>query len=119
MQHLEPSGAHVCHCGRSFSQLGAFSKHQRLCVKSLKRLSSALNKAKEAWITRKRRRIVPVLPNDDHPTGNASAGPTPMAEVSELVRLFESMVHSRTEGLVFSSVHRKNVHTRSTTLACQ
>src|SRR5262245_41562096 len=47
----------VCVCGRSFSQLSAFSNHRRLCQKSKKRLSNVLDKAKRQWSSNKRRRL--------------------------------------------------------------
>jgi hypothetical protein len=45
----------TCICGRSFSQLNALRKHEHLCQKSRKRLSSALSKARALWPGRKRR----------------------------------------------------------------
>jgi hypothetical protein len=49
----------TCFCGRSFSQQSAFSNHERVCQKSKKRLSSVLEKAKELWSIKKRRRLDP------------------------------------------------------------
>lgn len=55
-----------CLCGRSFTLEYAHSNHQRQCKKTKKRLSSALEKAKEIWNTKKRRRIEELsLPIDD------------------------------------------------------
>jgi hypothetical protein len=45
---------HTCLCGRSFSQSGALSYHNRSCKLSKKRLNEALGKAKEA---KKKRRV--------------------------------------------------------------
>lgn len=45
-----------CPCGRTFHQDSALTKHQRTCSKTKKRLSSALEKAKEVWKGAKRRR---------------------------------------------------------------
>src|SRR5262247_1229805 len=47
----------MCLCGRSFSQPSAFNNHKRTCPKSRKRLSSALEKAKQLWSRKKRRRL--------------------------------------------------------------
>jgi hypothetical protein len=47
----------TCLCGRSFAQLFAWSNHRRACKKSKIRLSGALDKAKEAWASRKRMRL--------------------------------------------------------------
>jgi hypothetical protein len=47
----------ICLCSRSFTQQSALSKHQRTCKKSKKRLTSALDKAKEAWAGRKKRKL--------------------------------------------------------------
>jgi hypothetical protein len=58
-----------CLCGRSFSQLFALSNHQRTCQKSKKRLSSAIEKAKEAWLSRKK----PRCDTSVHPPPEASA----------------------------------------------
>jgi hypothetical protein len=46
----------ICLCGRSFTQQSALSKHQRACQKSKKRLISALDKAKEVWVGRKKQK---------------------------------------------------------------
>jgi hypothetical protein len=50
-------GLHACVCGRQFLQPGPLKKHQGACTKSKKRLSSALEKAKQVWTHRKRRRL--------------------------------------------------------------
>jgi hypothetical protein len=52
----------ICICGRSFSQVYAYSNHKRSCQKSKKRLSSALATAKVAWSQRKRPRADVPLP---------------------------------------------------------
>jgi hypothetical protein len=51
------TSCHICVCGRSFSQPGALSYHQRSCKKTKTRLAGALLKAKDAWAVRKRRRL--------------------------------------------------------------
>lgn len=48
----------VCVCGRSFLQLSAFTNHKRTCHLSKKRLSGALEKAKQLWRGTKRRRLL-------------------------------------------------------------
>jgi hypothetical protein len=60
---VHAEGSQVCVCGRSFSQSNAFSKHKRSCEKSKKRLSSALEKAKHNWTSKKRRRLEPPEPS--------------------------------------------------------
>jgi hypothetical protein len=52
-------GCQLCVCGRSFLQLGALNYHKRTCAKTKKRFSSALEKAKESWSAKKRRRLIP------------------------------------------------------------
>jgi hypothetical protein len=47
-----------CPCGRTFSHANAFTYHQRTCRKSKKRLAGALALAKQAWIQRKKTRLV-------------------------------------------------------------
>ena len=49
-----PLGA--CICGRVFSVPQAFSCHKRSCPMSKKRLSGVLERAKEVWQARKRRK---------------------------------------------------------------
>ena len=57
-QFIAPtSSEYLCPCGRSFYQDSALTKHQRTCSKTKKRLSSALEKAKEVWRGKKRRRM--------------------------------------------------------------
>lgn len=46
----------LCACGRTFSVLQAYSYHKHSCQKTKKRLASALEKAKEVWETKKRRK---------------------------------------------------------------
>jgi len=58
----------VCVCGRSFLQPGAFTKHNRTCQSSKKRLSSALDKAKQLWKGPKRRRLENNSPEINQPT---------------------------------------------------
>ena len=53
---LPPAWSQACICGRVFSVPQAFSCHKRSCPKSKKRLSSALERAKEVWQARKRRK---------------------------------------------------------------
>jgi hypothetical protein len=60
----------ACICGRSFYQPGPFKKHQRSCPKSKKRLSSALEKAKEVWTSNKKQRIL----NIGQGAGSSSTG---------------------------------------------
>jgi hypothetical protein len=53
----ESGGCQVCACGRSFSQPGAYHKHQSSCQRVKKRLSSALSVAKGLLVAKKRRRL--------------------------------------------------------------
>jgi len=45
----------TCVCGRSFSRVSDFTKHERGCTKGKKRLSGALSKAKEVYQRKKLR----------------------------------------------------------------
>jgi hypothetical protein len=47
----------TCLCGKSFSLPGTYTHHKRNCINTKKRLAGALEKAKEVWIIRKRRRL--------------------------------------------------------------
>jgi hypothetical protein len=61
-----------CGCGRSFKLANAFSNHQRQCKKTKKRLSSALDKAKELWTAKKRRCVDQPWPSSSQ-DGNQAA----------------------------------------------
>ena len=50
---LPSAWCQVCVCGRTFSVPQAYTGHKRSCQKTKKRLSSALDKAKEVWQSRK------------------------------------------------------------------
>jgi hypothetical protein len=50
---LPPAWCQVCVCGRTFSVPQAYTFHQRSCQKTKKWLSSALDKAKEVWQSKK------------------------------------------------------------------
>lgn len=47
----------LCACGRSFSDVAAFTKHGKSCQKGKKRLASALTRAKEVYQRKKRRHL--------------------------------------------------------------
>ena len=49
----ETAFTQTCVCGRVFSDLGAFTRHEKGCRKGKKRLSSALAKAKEVYRAKK------------------------------------------------------------------
>lgn len=55
--NLTPAWCQVCICGRTFSVQQAYTYHKRSCEKTKKRLSGALEKAKEVWQANKRRRM--------------------------------------------------------------
>jgi len=46
----------ICVCGRSFAQPGGLAYHHRSCKKAKVRLAEALDKAKDAWTDRRKRR---------------------------------------------------------------
>ena len=78
---LEGERCQTCACGRSFSQENSFNKHRRVCQKSKKRLSSALDKAKQLWTGKKRRRL---NPDDSETTVNepSLAGLIPISSLA-------------------------------------
>lgn len=45
----------TCVCNRTFTDLGAFTRHERGCQKGKKRLAGALAMAREFYQTKKRR----------------------------------------------------------------
>jgi hypothetical protein len=53
---LPPAWSQACACGRTFSVPQAYTCHKRSCQKTKKRLSCALEKAKEVWQAKKRRK---------------------------------------------------------------
>jgi hypothetical protein len=80
-----------------FSQLNAFSNHQRNCMKSKKRLSGALEKAKELWSARKRARLATssgaCLPMaQDVQIAHASASSSGLTTVTDTVCLIHKAV---------------------------
>jgi hypothetical protein len=54
--NVSPAWSQACICGRTFSVPRAYTCHTRSCPKAKKRLSSALQKAKEAFHANKRRK---------------------------------------------------------------
>jgi hypothetical protein len=54
---LPSAWSQSCICGRTFSVPQAYTCHKRSCQKTKKRLSSALEKAKEFWQINKRRKV--------------------------------------------------------------
>jgi|ERR1700679_202851 hypothetical protein len=54
---LSPAWCQVCVCGRTFSVPQAYTFHKRSCQQTKKHLSNALDKAKEVWQSRKRRKV--------------------------------------------------------------
>jgi hypothetical protein len=66
---LPSAWCQVCVCGRTFSVLQAYTFHKRSCQKTKKRLSSALDKAKEVWKSKKHRKmeVVQTPAAENHP----------------------------------------------------
>lgn len=54
---LPPAWCQACVCGRTFSVPQAYTCHKRSCQKTKKRLAGALEKAKEVWQAKKRRKM--------------------------------------------------------------
>jgi hypothetical protein len=74
----------ACVCGRTFYQPQAYSFHQRNCKKTKKRLAGALEKAKEIWQAKKRRKIEGESPTEGLPVmgpTDLSAIPNPLPDV--------------------------------------
>lgn len=51
----------ICYCGRTFSQQNALSNHRRSCQQSKKRMSSALDSARDVYSKRKKARTAYIL----------------------------------------------------------
>ncbi|KIM74574.1 hypothetical protein PILCRDRAFT_14341 [Piloderma croceum F 1598] len=60
----------TCVCGKSFNHPGRLKFHQRTCSRNKKRLAGALEKAKETWMSRKKRRLLDP-DRTDGPSGEA------------------------------------------------
>jgi hypothetical protein len=61
----------VCSCRATFSSRGALKIHQNACTKNNERLSKALEKVREASVSRKRKDLAELFPttgNDDAAT---------------------------------------------------
>jgi hypothetical protein len=99
-QGLQSEGHRTCLCGRSFSVPSALTKHSRTCGKTKKRLSSALEKAKETWTLRKRRRLLEpsdFAANEPLPAGLTRALSIPIQHIVEVCYnpfKFMSLAHS-------------------------
>jgi hypothetical protein len=92
---LPAAWCEVCLCGRSFSSPQAYSFHKRGCKETKKRLSGALEKAKEVWQAKKRQRTEAKASNEISPgPSNLDVTPPPVSdaastqEVSHLSELF-------------------------------
>ena len=59
---LPPAWSGECMCGRTFSSPSGYTNHQRSCSKMKKRLSSCLEKARDALSQAKKRHKTGVVP---------------------------------------------------------
>jgi hypothetical protein len=57
VMEFQPTWSEACVCGRTFSQPQAYTYHTRSCHKTKKRLAFALEKAKDVWAAKKRRKL--------------------------------------------------------------
>jgi hypothetical protein len=74
MSDLLPAWCQVCVCSRTFSVPQAYTFHKRSCQKTRKRLSSALDKAKEVWQSKKRQKMEAIqCPTAGNPPDQNSA----------------------------------------------
>jgi hypothetical protein len=68
----------TCVCGRTFFDLGGFTRHEKSCRKGKKRLSTALARAKEVYQVKKARlslsRHIRVSANEDQQDGSEDVG---------------------------------------------
>lgn len=61
---LPPAWSQTCPCGRTFSLPQAYTCHKRSCEKTKKRLSGALEKAKNVWRAKKRQKLDELAANE-------------------------------------------------------
>jgi hypothetical protein len=83
----------TCLCGKSFSLPGTYTHHKRNCQKTKKRLAGALEKAKEVWIIRKRRRLGTLENHESasEPSSQLTALKSPSSSAQDLTHI-ESVV---------------------------
>ena len=68
---LPPAWYYACVCSHTFSVLQAYTFHKHSCQKTKKRLSNALDKAKEVWQSKKHRKMeVQNNPTAESPLGH-------------------------------------------------
>jgi hypothetical protein len=83
-----------CVCGRSFAQASGLNYHNRTCKKARTRLSGALEKAKEVWAIRKKRRLENTKANPNVPNTDVHSGPSSTdAEVHYPADLFFTRIN--------------------------
>lgn len=70
---MSDQAAFTCLCGRRFAQENSYSKHQRSCQKTKKRLAGALGKARDLWTAKKQKRSHDISMES---TAAAVAGPS-------------------------------------------
>jgi hypothetical protein len=97
---LPPAWSQTCVCGRAFSLPQAYTFHQRSCQKTKKRLLGALEKVKDIFQARKRRKV-------ESPAHNlvAEAGPSrQLVDLSHPNDIPIPVVHSEVR-FAFNRVH--------------
>jgi hypothetical protein len=83
----------VCLCGKQFVLRSALSNHQRSCQRGKKRLSSALTKAKDMWVSKKRKRMEESEIGRDQGSSSGE-NTTEVGDALVEVRLQNHQVHS-------------------------
>jgi hypothetical protein len=75
----------TCVCGRTFTDLGGFTRHEKSCSKGKKRLSGALTRVKEAYQVKRTRLSLSRSASADHDViaGSNSCGEGDNAKVSK------------------------------------
>jgi len=63
----------TCICGRSFYAAGALRKHLRSCEKGKKRMSGAIDRARDLWRSRKKQRLDTPGPGLSQQIGQSSS----------------------------------------------
>jgi hypothetical protein len=73
VMELPPAWSQSCICGHMFSVPQAYTCHKCSCQKTKKRFSSALEKAKEVWQVKKRRKMEQVAESIEEVTQSQPA----------------------------------------------
>jgi hypothetical protein len=106
----------TCICGRTFYLPCALTIHLRTCSKSKKRLSRALDKAKEKWMSRKRMRLegsgrTQQMGMELHSlTPKISGSQSQQADADNVTGITETTNHNMGDSQAVNDIEVNNIH---------